>query len=55
VRGLLTLARIARDPSAVRVWLAGFAEGWRTDPGPRRPMRWRTVARLARLGQPPIA
>jgi GT2 family glycosyltransferase len=54
LRGALTLARIAGDRAAVRVWLAGFVEGWRSDPGPRRPMRWRTVARLARLGQPPI-
>jgi GT2 family glycosyltransferase len=54
VRAALTLARLVGDADAVRVWLAGFAEGWRTDPGPRRPMRWRTVGRLTRLGQPPI-
>ncbi len=54
LRAALTLARLAGDPAAVRVWLGGFREGWRTDPGPRRPMRWRTAARLARLGQPPI-
>jgi GT2 family glycosyltransferase len=54
LRGALTLARIAGDRSAVRIWLAGFVEGWRSDAGPRRPMRWRTVARLIRLGQPPI-
>lgn len=51
---LLTQIRLARQPAALRTWWGGFAEGWRTDPGPRRPMRWRTVAHLARLGQPPI-
>jgi GT2 family glycosyltransferase len=54
LRAVLTLARLVRDPAAVRVWLAGFVEGWRSDPGPRRPMRWRTVTRLTRLGQPPV-
>jgi GT2 family glycosyltransferase len=47
-------ARMVRSPAAMRVWWRGFAEGWRTDAGPRRPMRWRTVVRLARLGQPPV-
>lgn len=49
----LTVARI-RDVAALRVWVAGFVEGWRTDPGPRRPMRWRTAWRMTRLGRPPI-
>jgi GT2 family glycosyltransferase len=51
---LLTQVRLARQPGDLRVWWRGFVEGWRTDPGPRRAMRWRTVAHLARLGQPPI-
>ncbi len=50
----ITMARLARHPGAARVWWAGFAEGWRADCGPRRPMRWRTVIKLARLGQPPV-
>jgi hypothetical protein len=50
----VSMARLARDPAALRTWLRGFAEGCRTSPGPRRPMRWRTVARLTRLGQPPV-
>ncbi len=50
----ITMARLVRHPAAMRTWWAGFAEGWRTDPGRRRPMRWRTVVKLARLGQPPI-
>lgn len=51
---LLTAARLVRQPAALCVWAKGFVEGWRTDPGPRRAMHWRTVWRLARLGQPPI-
>jgi GT2 family glycosyltransferase len=49
----LTLLR-TRDVAALRAWLRGFAEGVRTDAGPRRPMRWRTVWRMAKLGRPPI-
>ena len=49
----LTVAR-NRDVAALRAWLAGFAEGIRTDAGARRPMRWRTVWRMAKLGRPPI-
>ena len=49
----LTLAR-TRNLGTLRVWLAGFAEGWRTPCGPRRAMRWRTVWRMAKLGRPPV-
>ncbi|MGN6606128.1 MAG: glycosyltransferase family 2 protein [Jatrophihabitans sp.] len=50
----ITALRLGRRPRAWWVWWQGFAEGFRTDPGPRRPMRWTTVWRLARLGHPPI-
>jgi GT2 family glycosyltransferase len=50
---LLTLAR-RPTPRALGAWLGGFAEGWTTPCGPRRPMKWRTVWRLTRLGRPPI-
>lgn len=50
---LLTLLRRPSGP-ALRAWFGGFKEGWTTPSGPRRPMRWRTVWRLARLGRPPI-
>lgn len=49
----LTVAR-NRDLSALRAWLAGFAEGVRGDAGPRHPMRWRTVWQMTKLGRPPI-
>jgi GT2 family glycosyltransferase len=50
---LLTLLRRPSGP-ALRAWFGGFKEGWTTPSGPRRPMRWRTVWRLTRLGRPPI-
>ncbi len=50
---LLTLAR-RPSPTALRAWLGGFKEGWTAPCGARRPMRWRTVWRLTRLGRPPI-
>ncbi|MGW5354434.1 glycosyltransferase family 2 protein [Streptomyces sp. NPDC004031] len=47
---------LLRRPSgaALRAWLGGFREGWATSAGARRPMKWRTVWRLTRLGRPPI-
>jgi GT2 family glycosyltransferase len=50
----ITMVRLLRHRRGMRAWWAGFAEGWRADPGRRRPMRWRTIVRLTRLGQPPI-
>ncbi|WP_406149587.1 glycosyltransferase family 2 protein [Streptomyces sp. NBC_01012] len=50
---LLTLARI-RSLTGLKAWCGGFAEGVRTPCGPRRPMRWRTVWRMTRLGRPPV-
>jgi GT2 family glycosyltransferase len=53
VWSVLTVAR-TRPVGSLRVWGAGFVEGWRTDPGERRPMSWRTVVRMTRLGRPPV-
>lgn len=50
---LLTLLRRPSGP-ALRAWFGGFREGLTTGCGPRRPMKWRTVWRLTRLGRPPI-
>lgn len=50
---LLTLLRRPSGP-ALKAWFGGFREGWSTPCGPRRPMRWRTVWRLTRLGRPPV-
>jgi len=49
----LTLSR-TRRPEALKVWFRGFAAGWRTPCGPRRPMGWSTVWRMTRLGRPPV-
>lgn len=43
-----------RKPAALRPWFAGFLEGWRKPAGPRRPISWRTVWRMTRLGRPPV-
>jgi GT2 family glycosyltransferase len=47
---------LARRPSreARRAWFAGLREGIDTDPGDRRPMRWRTVLALTKAGRPPV-
>lgn len=50
---LLTLLRRPSGP-ALKAWFGGFREGLTTECGPRRPMKWRTVWRLTRLGRPPI-
>ncbi|ROQ59345.1 GT2 family glycosyltransferase [Streptomyces sp. 840.1] len=49
----LTMARM-RSAAGLRAWWGGFAEGLRTPCGPRRPMKWRTVWRMTRLGRPPV-
>jgi GT2 family glycosyltransferase len=50
----IQLLRSIRNRSGLRAWIGGWLEGWRTDAGPRRPLRWRTVLRMARAGRPPI-
>ncbi|WP_331742223.1 glycosyltransferase (plasmid) [Streptomyces sp. NBC_00876] len=50
---VLTMARI-RSLAGVKAWWGGFAEGVRKPCGPRRPMKWRTVWRMTRLGRPPL-
>ena len=48
------LIRSARGGDGLGTWLRGWREGWATDPGPRRPMSWGTVARMTRAGRPPV-
>ena len=50
----IQLLRWFRKPAVLRAWFGGWAEGWRTDPGERRPLRWRTVGRMTAAGRPPI-
>ncbi|WP_229924820.1 glycosyltransferase family 2 protein [Streptomyces sulfonofaciens] len=54
--GVWLLLTLLRRPSraGLKAWFGGFREGWATACGPRRPMKWRTVWRLTRLGRPPI-
>ena len=49
----LTVVR-ERSLVVLRAWLAGFAEGWRMDPGRRRPISLRTFWRMTRAGRPPV-
>ncbi|RPE41900.1 hypothetical protein EDD90_4997 [Streptomyces sp. Ag109_O5-1] len=49
----ITLLR-TRSTGGLRAWFGGFVEGIREPAGERRPMRWRTVWRLTRLGRPPV-
>lgn len=50
----IQILRWARRPAALRAWFGGWAEGWRTDAGERRPISWRTVWRMTWAGRPPI-
>ncbi|MER8044929.1 glycosyltransferase [Streptomyces sp. NPDC094032] len=46
---------VQRPPlTGLKEWWAGFFEGVRVPCPPRRPMRWRTVWRMTRLGRPPV-
>jgi GT2 family glycosyltransferase len=49
----LTVVR-ERSAASLRPWFAGFAEGWRADPGQRRPISLRTAWRMTRVGRPPV-
>ncbi|WP_344837054.1 glycosyltransferase family 2 protein [Actinocorallia longicatena] len=49
----LTVLR-ERRPAALKPWFQGFAEGWRTPSGDRRPIKYRTAWRMTRTGRPPI-
>lgn len=50
----ITGARNVRSPGVWRAHLAGTRAGWLDRPGPREPVSWSTVARLSRLGRPPV-
>ncbi len=50
---VITVVRLKPGP-ALRTWLAGLLEGAVTPCGPRRPLSWRTVARMSRAGRPPV-
>jgi GT2 family glycosyltransferase len=50
----LQVVRSVRSPATLGPWFRGWWEGWRSDAGPRRPLRWATIARMARHGRPPV-
>lgn len=49
----LQVLRSARRPATLRSYLAGTWEGL-TTPVERRRLKWRTIARMARYGRPPV-
>jgi GT2 family glycosyltransferase len=50
----LTVARSRGRLGPLKPWFAGFAEGWRIDPGARRPISLRTAWRMTKAGRPPV-
>jgi GT2 family glycosyltransferase len=50
---LITLGKV-RNLRSLRAWLAGWVNGWVTNPGGRAPMSWRTALRLGKAGRFPI-
>lgn len=50
----IQLLRSARRPAGLRAWFGGWIAGWRENPGGRRRLSWRTVARMTRAGRPPL-
>jgi GT2 family glycosyltransferase len=50
----LQVVRSVRVPATLVPWLRGWCEGWRSDAGERRPLRWATIARMTRHGRPPV-
>jgi len=50
----VTLVRNARHPSVLRAWCAGAKEGLRAEAGKRRPLSWRAIWTMTRLGRPPV-
>ncbi|MCU1528755.1 MAG: glycosyl transferase [Frondihabitans sp.] len=50
----IQIARWWSRPERLRPWFSGFREGWSTDPGGRRPLRWRSVWQMTRAGRPPL-
>lgn len=50
----IQVIRWARRPQALAAWFAGWAAGWRENPGGRKSIRWVTVWRMTRAGRPPL-
>ncbi len=51
---LLRSVRSSAGRRSLRPWFAGWREGWRADPGERRPLKGRTVLAMTRRGRPPV-
>ena len=51
---IVQLVRWTRNRQGLKPWFSGWFEGWRTSPGGRQAMTWRTIARMTRAGRLPI-
>lgn len=51
---IVQVVRWLRNPQGLRPWFSGWIEGWRTSPGGRDAMRWKSVWRMTRSGRFPI-
>lgn len=55
--GLLEIARLRKEPGAVRQYFGGWLAGWREDPWystPRPKLKWATHLRMLLAGRPPV-
>lgn len=53
VQMLRTLSS-AQTRSGFLPWWRGWLAGWTENPGERRVIKWRTIAKMTRLGRPPV-
>ena len=50
----LQVVRSVRSPATLLPWFRGWIEGWRSDAGPRRPLRCASISRMTWHGRPPV-
>lgn len=51
---VLRSIRTAEGRATLKPWFAGWREGWRVDPGGRKPLKWSTIWLMTRHGRPPV-
>lgn len=51
---ILRSVRTSEGRATLKPWFAGWREGWRVDPGGRKPLKWSTIWLMTRHGRPPV-
>ena len=51
---LLRSVRTAESRATLKPWFSGWWEGWRVNPGGRKPLKWSTIWLMTRHGRPPV-